>query len=426
MVQWQKARSGNSLYFATAEDQDLSILSCNSSASSCNLTNVHCDKEYTIIVAASANKCSSLRSPPYKIRTAPCQPSSVQANTDCQSKDVFVSWNPSYVAQSYLLTAVGRNGDLKTCNTSNNNCTLTDLHCSNIYHVSVLASNENCTSLPSANITIKTVPCEPANLTATIQCGNSSSASLSWVGSTGTVAYMGLAQSETGTTAYCETTHMSCTLEGLVCGTVYNFTVQATDGFCNSSLSEPQTKGAAPCPPAGLRVVPRTVVNDTQILRASWSTVNCPNSEYLLALTGSIQGNNQALFDLTSYWTRRTFFEVPLPCGSTYSATISARNSAATSDKSAAVTGSTVPCAPLNVTFSASSAVVAWNESLFATNYTVYGVTSSGRTKLCMSSQLLCSVTNFGSGHIVVTAQNTAGESEDSVPVVVTAGRRRR
>ncbi len=70
------------------------------------------------------------------------------------------------------------------------------------------------------------------------------------------------------------------------------------------------------------------------------------------------------------------------------------------------------------MTFSASSAVVAWNESLFATNYTVYGVISSGRTKLCMTSQLLCSVTNFSSGHIVITAQNTAGESEDSVPVV--------
>lgn len=98
---------------------------------------------------------------------------------------------------------------------------------------------------------------------------------------------------------------------------------------------------SAPCPPAGFRVVPRTVVNETQILRASWSTVNCPNSEYLLALTGSIQGNDQALFDITSYWTSRTFFEVPLPCGSTYSATISARNSAATSDKSPAVTGTT-------------------------------------------------------------------------------------
>ncbi|XP_026054455.1 uncharacterized protein LOC113040326 [Carassius auratus] len=426
MVQWQRAQSVKSLYIATAVDQDRSLLSCNSSTSSCNLTNVQCDKEYTIIVAASANQCSSLRSPPYKIRTAPCPPSSVQANVDCQSKDAFVSWDPSYVATSYLLTAVGRYGDLKTCNTSDNNCTLSDLRCSNTYYVSVSASNKNCTSLPSANITFQTVPCGPANLTANILCGNSSSASLSWARSTGAVVYRGLAQSETGTTFYCETPNTFCTLEGLVCGTVYNFTVQATDGLCNSSLSEPQTKGAAPCPPTGFRVVPRTVVNDTQILRASWSTVNCPNSEYLLALTGSIQGNSQGHFDLASYWTSRRFFEVPLPCGSAYSATISARNSAATSDKSAAITGTTVPCAPLNVTFSASLAKVGWNESLLATNYTVYGVTSSGRTKLCMTSMLLCSVTNFSSGQIVVTASNTAGESGDSVPVSVTAVRRRR
>ncbi|XP_051768188.1 uncharacterized protein fndc7rs1 isoform X1 [Ctenopharyngodon idella] len=424
IVQWQRAQKGKSLYIATAEDQDHVLNSCNSSASSCNLTNVQCGKEYTISVAASANQCSSLRSPPYKIRTAPCQPSQVQAYTDCQSKAVFVSWDPSYVAQSYLLTAVSRDGDLKTCNTSYNNCTLTDLHCSNTYNVTVLASNENCTSLPSTNVTFKTAPCKPANVTANIQCGNSS-ASLSWVGSTGAVAYVGIAQSENGTTLYCQNTAPSCTLVGLVCGTVYNFTVQATDGTCNSSLSEPQIGGAAPCPPAGLRVVSRTVVNDTQILRASWSTVSCPNSEYLLGLKGNIQGNSQALFDLASYWTSRTFFEIPLPCGSSYNATIRARNSAASSGESAAVTGTTVPCAPLNVTFSASSGVVAWHESIFATNYTTYGVTSSGRTKLCMTSQLLCSITNFSSGHIVVRARNAAGESEDSVPILVTtAGRR--
>jgi len=69
MVQWQRARRGNSLYIVTAEDQDRAFISCNSSTSSCNLTNVQCGKEYTIIVAASANQCSSLRSPPYKIRT---------------------------------------------------------------------------------------------------------------------------------------------------------------------------------------------------------------------------------------------------------------------------------------------------------------------------------------------------------------------
>lgn len=175
------------------------------------------------------------------------------------------------MAQSYLLTAVSRDGDLKTCNTSYNNCTLTDLHCSNTYNVSVLASNENCTSLPSTNVTFKTgksdktslnsvtkiftlyklslqclyfaAPCKPANVTANIQCGNSS-ASLSWVGSTGAVAYVGIAQSENGTTVYCQNTEPSCTLVGLVCGTVYNFTVQATDGTCNSSLSEPLIEGA--------------------------------------------------------------------------------------------------------------------------------------------------------------------------------------
>ncbi|TRY81820.1 hypothetical protein DNTS_000526 [Danionella cerebrum] len=418
-VQWQSPQRKNSLYIATAVDQNHSVLSCNSSTSSCNLTNVQCGKEYTIVVGASANQCSSIQSPPYKIRTAPCQPTSVQAQTDCQTKNVFLSWDASYVAQSYLLTAIGQKGDLKTCNTTNNNCTLTNLNCSNTYNVSVVASNDNCTSIPSGKVTFQTVPCTPSNLTAIIQCGNSS-ASLSWVGCRGAVSYIGLAMSENGTTIYCKTTNMSCTLEGLMCGTVYNFTVQATNGICNSSLSAPQTVGAAPCPPGGLRILPRTVVNMTQTLRASWFTTNCPNSEYLLTLKGSLQGNSMALFDLASYWTSRTFFEMPLPCGSSYSATIRARNSAASGQESSAVTGTTVPCAPLNVTFSASLGVVAWNESIYASNYTAYGITPSGRTKLCITSQLHCSVSNFSSGQILVTAQNAAGESEDSLPVLVT------
>lgn len=79
---------------------------------------------------------------------------------------------------------------------------------------------------------------------------------------------------------------------------------------------------------------------------------------------------------------------------------------------------SSVPCPPSNVTFTASSAQVAWAESVFATNYTVYVVASSNRTTLCMTSQLLCSVSNFSSGNLVVTARNAAGESEDSVPVL--------
>ncbi|XP_051990921.1 fibronectin type III domain-containing protein 7-like [Xyrauchen texanus] len=415
-VKWQRAKMGSSLYIATAEGQDLSQLSCNSSSSSCNLTNVQCGMEYTIIVAASSNQCSGLRSPPYKISTAPCQPTSVEAHTDCQSDVVLVSWAPSYVAQSYLLTAVGKDGDVRMCNTANSSCMFTDLHCSNTYYLSVSASTENCTSLPSSNITFHTVPCKPNNLTLGIHCGNSS-ASLSWTASTGAVAYVGIAQSGNATAVYCQTTNTSCTLQGLVCGTVYNFTVKASDGVCNSSFSEPLTDGAALCPPAGLRVIPRTVVNGTQILRASWLAVDCPDSEYLLEIKGRILDNIQSFFDVASYWTSRKFFEIPLPCGSSYSAKVKAQNSAGSSVPSAAVSGTTVPCAPLNVTLSASLSVVSWNQSVFATNYTVYQVTSSGRTKLCMTSQIQCSVTSFGSGRIVVTASNSAGESEDSSPV---------
>ncbi|KAI7809537.1 hypothetical protein IRJ41_010869 [Triplophysa rosa] len=423
-VQWQRAQIGSSLYIATGEGQDRSLLTCNSSASSCNLTNVQCGMEYTIIVAASSNRCSNLRSSPYKISTAPCQPTAVEAHTECHTNDVFVSWQPSYVAREYALTVVGRSGDRLMHRTTNSNFTLTDLRCGNTYYLSVSASHANCTSVPSPNITFNTMPCKPANLTLGVHCGNSS-ASLSWTGSVGAVSYVGLAQSDNGTTIYCHSTNTSCSLQGLVCGTVYNFTVQASDGICNSSYSDSLIGGAAPCPPAGLSAVPRQIANVTQILRASWFAGNCPNSEYLLQVNGGILGNAQALFEVASYWTSRTFFEIPLPCGSSYNATIRARNFAGSSVESTAVSGTTVPCAPANVTYSAAT-TVAWNASIYATNYTVYGVTFSGRTRLCMTSQLLCSVGNISSGYIVVTASNSAGESEYSLPVLVTAGLGRR
>nr|XP_055057047.1 uncharacterized protein LOC129441425 [Misgurnus anguillicaudatus] len=414
-VQWQRAPGGNSLYVATAEGQDRSIISCNSSTSSCNLTGVRCGMEYTIIVSASSNRCSSLRSPTYKISTVPCQPTPVDAHTDCQTNNVSVSWQPSYVAKKYTLTVVGRAGDVTRHCTADSNFTLSDLRCSDTYYLSVSASRDNCTSLPSTNITFNTVPCKPANLTLAVNCVNGS-ALLSWRQSTGAVSYTGLAQSTNGTAIQCQSTNTSCSLQGLVCGRIYNFTVQASDGICNSSVSDTLTRGAVPCPPAGLRVIPNpyTVVNETQILRASWLTGNCPNSEYLLQMKGGFLGDPQALYEVASYWTSRTFFEVPLPCGSSYNATIRAKNCAGSSVESSAVSGTTVPCAPVNVKYTQTT--VEWSASIYATNYTVYQVNSTIRTQICVTSQLSCAVTNMGSGAIIVTARNSAGESQDSLP----------
>ena len=57
------------LYLVTAEGHDQTLISCNSSSNNCVLRDVRCGMQYTIIVSASSDKCSMLRSPPKKVYT---------------------------------------------------------------------------------------------------------------------------------------------------------------------------------------------------------------------------------------------------------------------------------------------------------------------------------------------------------------------
>lgn len=75
-----------------------------------------------------------------------------------------------------------------------------------------------------------------------VECGNSS-AVLSWGASAGAVGYTGCAQAENASMLHCHSSEASCVMEGLECGVIYNFTVQASDGQCNSSFSEPLADG---------------------------------------------------------------------------------------------------------------------------------------------------------------------------------------
>lgn len=68
LVQWEQT-ANNPIYVAIAETQDQTIISCNSSSNSCALQGIRCDTQYSIIVSASSNKCSNLRSPPVTIKT---------------------------------------------------------------------------------------------------------------------------------------------------------------------------------------------------------------------------------------------------------------------------------------------------------------------------------------------------------------------
>ncbi|XP_033993889.1 receptor-type tyrosine-protein phosphatase beta-like isoform X2 [Trematomus bernacchii] len=426
LVLWDA--EGNTVYTATAEASDHTYLSCNNTGTSCYLHGAQCGLHYTIIVAASSDQCSSLRSPPYRISMEPCPPSNVVVGSTCADDSALVSWSPSLVAETYHVVAMGANGHVHTCNTTSSNCSISELHCGQQYDISVTASRENCTSKASQNATLNTGPCQPDGLSVISHCNNQS-ALLSWTPGDNAVDYYGCAQAENGDMLYCESTNPSCTIQGLDCGTLYNFTVQASDGTCNSSVSEPVQSGAAPCPPDSVDVEFFTMQNEAQMLYFNWSQITCRDTEYLLELNGSLLGDSQALFEISSYWTSMTHFEIPLPCGSSYWATVESRNTGGTSQPSVPLSGTTAPCPPIAVEYSGNNtfATVSWNTSVFATSYTVYDNSVTPRSQLCSTAGLSCSLHSITSTDLVITASNTAGDSEEtSVSIAGSSGRRRR
>ena len=324
--------------------------------------------------------------------TEPCPPKNVTVIPSCG--DAMVSWSPSPVAETYQVVATGADGHMHTCNTTSNNCSLSELHCDRQYTVSVTASHENCTSKASQNVTVSSGicpctqktwttpvcvqtlthlllhpgPCRPDGLSVTYHCSNES-ALLSWSPKDNAVEFFGYAQAANGDMLYCRSTNPTCTIHSLQCGTAYNFSVQASDGSCNSSFSGPVQSGAgtaaacyspnsfivfaldwiqiiplsplAPCAPGAIDVKLRPMRDQIQVMRFNWTQVTCNNTEYILKLTGTLLGDSQSQFELSSYYTSVTYFEIPLPCGSSYVATVESRNAAGASDPSAPLNGTT-------------------------------------------------------------------------------------
>nr|XP_019957336.1 PREDICTED: fibronectin-like [Paralichthys olivaceus] len=430
LVMWtlMEGGAGDTVYTATAEASDHSRLYCNDTGTSCYLHGAQCDLRYTIIVAASSDQCSSMRSPPYRISTEPCPPRNVTVDSSCEEHRALVSWTRSPVAETYSVVAMAADGHVHTCNTTSNNCSVSDLHCDEQYTVFVTAHHENCSSRASQNTTVNRGPCQPDGVSVTFNCNNQS-AVLSWAPRDNAVEYYGCAQSANGEMLYCYSTDGNCTIEGLECGTVYNFSVQASDGTCNSSFSDPVHRGATPCPPDIVEVQLLPMQMEVQVIRVSWTQISCRDPEYMLALTGSLLGDSQALFELSSYWTNSTYFEIPLPCGSSYEATVQSRNSAGTSNASVALSGTTAPCPPSAVVYSGNStfASISWNASVYATAYTLYDNSSTPWTQLCRVVGQSCSLSNITSSSLVITASNAAGESEaELITNVIPHVRRRR
>ncbi|KAK0130660.1 Fibronectin type III domain-containing protein 7 [Merluccius polli] len=409
LVSWQMAGE-SPLYLVTAEGHDQTLISCNSTEDYCELEGADCGMRYTVVVSASSDKCRSLRSPPIQVNTAPCVPSGVAVAVTCEA-GAAVSWSPSAMDASFLVTATGASGDVRTCEASHTNCTLAGLPCGEMYTVNVTASDDNCTSQPSADFFFQTVPCSPTGLSVDYQC-ETGLAVLSWTASDGGVEYYSYAHDTAGGDPLsCTTTVTTCAIP-LDCGSVYNFSVMASDGHCNSSHSAPLQAGAVPCTPTGLKVRVR-VIGNQQLAMSWWTGSDCPGVEYLARVTGRIEDHPHALLEMLSYPTERLYFEFPMPCGTAFNLTVSAQSGSGVSDPTEPFNGVTAPCPPASARFSGDSqaATVQWDAAVFATQYTVY---DSAHAAVCSTASLSCPVSGVDPTSLAVTASNAVGESGPS------------
>lgn len=78
------------------------------------------------------------------------------------------------------------------------------------------------------------MPCVPQQVTAQMVCTNNTGV-VSWEEADGVSSYMVQAFEPSGHKTLCDSTTTNCTLPSLHCGQLYNLTVTAQDGQCNSS-----------------------------------------------------------------------------------------------------------------------------------------------------------------------------------------------
>lgn len=103
----------------------------------------------------------------------------------------------------------------------------------------------------------------------------------------------------------------------------------------------PSLSPLAPCPPDAVAVKLLPMQMKIQVMHFTWTQTSCTDTEYLLMLKGSLLGDNQAMVDISSYWTNMTYFEIPLPCSTSYVATVESRNAAGISGPSVSLNRTT-------------------------------------------------------------------------------------
>uniref|UniRef100_A0A3Q2UY66 Uncharacterized LOC102300190 n=1 Tax=Haplochromis burtoni TaxID=8153 RepID=A0A3Q2UY66_HAPBU len=394
--------SGALTYTATLEDvYGDSTTCCTTSNTSCDVTHLPCGEIYIVHVTAEGRTCNSSESEQLMFRTVPCVPENLKASLSCSNNVASMSWSSIKEGQLFSVKAVGTDGHVDECRVPDKQCELTNLHCGQYYTATVSAEDMTCKSKPSENVTIKTVPCTPANVSSVVDC-QANSLIVSWSKSSGADSYIATLHDSTNQGTTCQaTTEGSCNVTGLGCGQIYHVSVVSSDGYCNSPPTPVVDTPSVPCNAINIRAYMDCAIKAAVV---SWWPSDGALSYIAMATTKS--GHN-----VTCETNRTSCDLTELLCGQSYSVSVKAIGK--TCSSIAKMTGQLVtePCIPIQITtqYSVTIGQVQWDITKGANYYTVTGQTDQGLTTSCVTNDTYCALYNMNCGQmysIVVTANN--------------------
>ncbi|KAK6308776.1 hypothetical protein J4Q44_G00202390 [Coregonus suidteri] len=141
--------SQDQIHMVSGVDWQGVMRSCNSTGSYCTFSSLSCGQAYTLNVQGLTDTCMSELSTSMNLLTAPCVPTHMTADVDCET---YVTWDSARGATGYTVHAECSGGHNATCTSSDTNCAVLDLTCGQDYTMVVLANHDICVSLASEHI----------------------------------------------------------------------------------------------------------------------------------------------------------------------------------------------------------------------------------------------------------------------------------
>nr|XP_061795799.1 fibronectin type III domain-containing protein 7-like [Nerophis lumbriciformis] len=278
-ITWSLVK-GSELYQTTAKQAD-DVVRCNDTAPVCALSDLRCNKVYSVVVTA----CSELRGcnrtcPTHTHETAPCSPE-IQNLTQFNHSSYRVHFTtPNTQNTDYTITAVGRY-DSHTCHGRITYCALTQLPCGSTYEVTAVAVTTAGRSLPGYSTILETGPCCPDSVN--VRQVTQSMTNVTWSVARGTRSFVAALTSQHGH-AKCHTMDTHCLMGCISCGTNYSVTLEAISNTGHASQCKYHGFSSSACCPTNIKLY-RWANNS---IRVCWrSSRTPPNQEYTVELYGT-------------------------------------------------------------------------------------------------------------------------------------------